>query len=470
VLTVSDAFGKSADVFAERLKKIGNYQVEKCEKGAVLTGEKADKPVKEGGYRVKIEPEKIQVWSSSESGFSNALVSLYQMLARGNGEIPCGIFEDEPKYARRGFMLDCCRHFFSVEEIKKILEQCALLKINQFHWHLSEDQGYRIESLRFPKLNEIASYRALDAEDPLVVRGICKEGDRYGGYYTQQEIRDVIAYAADRQIDVIPEIDLPGHSEAALAAYPELSCTGEPGEVEGKFGIFERIFCAGKEETYTFLSELLKEVCDLFPSEYFHLGGDEAPKTQWESCPDCARVMKEQGLENYEELQAYFTARLIGYLKEYGKKPVVWNDAAASGKLDESAVLRYWVEGEGADYTRFEIAKNRKFILSPMLRIYCDYTYEHIPLEKTLMYEPEIQGEPIPEENILGIEAPMWTEYTPFDEDIEKMIYPRLHAAAECGWTRERNYEDFKDRLDVWQTCKPLNLLVQFAPGESMGR
>jgi hexosaminidase len=179
--------------------------------------------------------------------------------------------------------------------------------------------------------------------------------------------------------------------------------------------------------------------------------------------------MKEQGFTDYEELQAYFTARLIRHLKEKGKTPVAWNEAAASGNLDESAVLQYWLE-EGADYTRAEIAKDRKFILSPVYHFYCDYTYEHVPMKATLLYEPKIQEESIPEKNILGVEAPMWTEYTPFGEDIEKLMYPRIHALAECGWTRERDYEDFTRRLEVFEECAPLNLLVKFAPGESMGR
>jgi hexosaminidase len=468
ILTVEPAFPMVLEVFAGRLESLGDYELAVAgEYPSLAFVERLEYPT--GAYRLEVEQTQIRIYSRGEQGYSNALVSLYQLLAKGHGVIRCGALYDEPKYERRGFMLDCCRHFFPLEEIKKLLEQCALLKINQFHWHLSEDQGFRIESKRFPKLNEIASYRKLDESDPLVVRGIARAGESYGGFYTQKEIREVVDYAMARQIDVVPEIDLPGHSEAALAAYPEFSCSGEPGEVESKFGIFDRIFCAGKEETYSFLFKLLDEVCDLFPSKYFHLGGDEAPKSQWESCPDCNRVMKEQGFTDYEELQAYFTARLIRHLKEKGKTPVAWNEAAASGNLDESAVLQYWLE-EGADYTRAEIAKDRKFILSPVYHFYCDYTYEHVPMKATLLYEPKIQEESIPEKNILGVEAPMWTEYTPFGEDIEKLMYPRIHALAECGWTRERDYEDFTRRLEVFEECAPLNLLVKFAPGESMGR
>lgn len=466
-LTISDVYPAVVRVFSSRIRKMADCTVVPSKDMPIVLYIE-EKELSEEAYKVKIEADRVILNASSERGFANALISFYQLLAKGGAKTGCGEFYDEPKYSQRGFMLDCCRHFFPIEDIKKILEQCALLKFTHFHWHLSEDQGFRIESKKFPKLNSISSYRELDAEDPLVKRGIMKEGERYGGYYTQEEIRDLIQFAAERQIEVYPEIDLPGHSVAALAAYPELSCSKEPGKVTGKFGIFERIFCAGKEETYKFLFELLDEICELFPSAYFHLGGDEAPKSEWEKCPDCNRVMKEKGFTDYEELQAYFTSRLINHLKGKGKTPVVWNEAAESGNLDRDAVLQYWIE-EGQSYTADEIKKNRKFILSNVSSFYCDYAYEYVTLENTLMYEPQVQGKPIPAENILGVEAPMWTEQTPFCEDIEKMINPRLLAVAENGWTRKRNYTDFLLRMEKYQNCNTLNFLKELAPGEKMG-
>lgn len=468
MLLVQPIFPDVYRVFSERLAKIGDYELVVDPLYAQLLYVK-DETLSKEAYQLKIEQDRIRVTASGEHGFSNALVSLYQMLAEGKGTVDCEELTDEPKYERRGFMLDCCRHFFPVDVIKKLLEQCALLKINHFHWHLSEDQGYRIESKRFPKLNEISSYRKLAETDPLVKRGLAKVGDTYGGYYTQEEIKDILAFCKERMMDVFPEIDLPGHSVAALAAYPEYSCSGEPGEVEGHFGIFERIYCAGKEETYTFLNELIDEVSSLFPSPYFHLGGDEVPKGAWKKCPDCNRVMKEQGFTDYEELQAYFTERLIRHLREIGKTPIVWNEASASGKLDESAILQYWYEGDGENYTVDEIRKGRKFILSNVKSFYCDYSYEAVPVISSLMYEPQIQGQPIPAENIWGVEAPMWCEEIAFGEEIEKMINPRILAVAENGWTRERDFEEFSVRLKAYQDCKALNFLKQLEPGEKKG-
>lgn len=468
VLTVSAVYPITMQVFEKRINGIKNIRIKEEENKPILAYEHTVN-LHEEAYMVSLNETQIVIKASSEHGFSNALVSLYQLFAKGKGSVRCGEFSDYPRYERRGFMLDCCRHFFSIEEIKKCLEHCALLKINHFHWHLSEDQGFRIESKRFPKLNTISSYRKLDEKDPLVTRGEMRVGEQYGGYYTQEEIKDLIAYAAARQIEVFPEIDLPGHSVAALAAFPEYSCSGEQKEVENRFGIFEHIYCAGKEETYQFLFKLLDEVCELFPSSYFHLGGDEAPKTEWEKCPHCNRVMKEQGFHDYEELQAYFTKRLIEHLKENEKTPIVWNDAAASGTLDESAILQYWIEGEGQNYTANEIRKNRKFILSNVRSFYCDFTYDKVTLRSTLMYEPGIQGEPIPANNILGIEAPMWCEWIPCNEDLEKMLNPRLLAVSENGWTKDRDYDEFMKRLSIYQKCSILNFLNEIKPDDKLG-
>lgn len=418
-VTLSTPFSETNSVFTERLKRIETYEVTACE-GSVdaVIDFCEDKTLPEEAYRLVMETEEITVYASGEHGYSNALVTFYQLLAAGKGSVSCGTISDAPKYGRRGFMLDVCRHFFSVDEVKKVLEQCALLKINSFHWHLSEDQGYRIESKRFPELNEVASYRKLAADDAMVKQGFAKEGERYGGYYTHEEIREVIEYARVRQIEVYPEIDLPGHSTAVISKYPQYSCSGEPVDVANDFGIFPRIFCAGKEETYQFLFELLDEVCELFPSPLVHLGGDEAPKDEWKNCPDCSRVMKEQGFTDYEELQAYFTERMINHLKKKGKTAIVWNDAVASGNLEETSIIQHWSEwGDAESYVLPEHKKGRKLILSSMMSFYFDYPYPQIPMKATYLYEPELKGTPISGDNILGIEAPMWTEWRPSDED-----------------------------------------------------
>lgn len=444
-------------VFAKRLARLTDYKVTQGNEPVIIYKKEM---LGEEGYQLDIREDKVVIYAEGEQGYSNGLVSLYQLLAKGNGKISTCTIKDSPKYEKRGIMLDVCRHFFPAEEIKLILEQCALLKLNHFHWNLSNDQGFRIESKVFPQLNKISSYRKLADKDPVVLEGLANPDDTYGGYYSQEEIKDIINFASERQIEIIPEINLPGHSTAILAAFPELSCSGEKLEVANTFGIHSRIFCAGKEEGYQFLYHLLDELCELFPSEYIHIGGDEAPKSEWKTCKACNRIMKEEGFTNYEQLQAYFTQKLILHLKEKKKIPIVWNEAAASGELNDSAVIQYWIEmAPGESYVVPEIEKGRKFILSSMNHFYCDYSYAEIPLKATLLYEPEVKGTPLPDENVLGIEAPMWTEWTPTNESIERMIYPRMLAVAECAWTKDRDYESFKERLEKYIEVEALNLL-----------
>lgn len=369
--------------------------------------------------------------------------------------------EKQPRFAYRGLMLDCCRHFFSVEEIKKIIAQMAVLKMNAFHWHLSNDQGYRIESKLFPKLNTVSSYRKLDELDPLVTSGKYSAGDTYGGFYTQDEIRDVVAFAAERGVDVIPEIELPGHTTAILAAYPEYSCRKEPMQVASTFGIHERIVCAGNDAAYAFLEQLLREAAALFPSKYFHIGGDEAPKSEWKACPACRAAMEKEGLQNYEQLQVRFMNRIIAFLKTLGKTAIVWNESVIADGLDESAVVQYWMEmAPGASYCEKEIAKGRKFIFSNQCQFYCDYSYAETPLRATLNFEPNVKGITVPEENVLGIEAPMWTEWISEEAELEKMLYPRLLAVAECGWSHRRNTDAFLERAKAFLKEPQNNYLV----------
>ena len=407
---------------ARRLPGMGRLSVQKAEEGFLAFRTASSLP--EEAYRLLIAGDGITCEASSQAGFSLALVTLYQLLAEEGPGLPCLYLEDSPRYPWRGFMLDVCRHFFSVDEVKKLLEQAALLKLNRFHWHLSDDQGYRIESKRFPRLNEISSWRAQTLGD----------GTPHGGYYTQEEIADVVAFAAQRGIELIPEIDLPGHTTAILAAYPELSCTGEPLAVAEHFGILERILCAGKEAVYAFLDELLEEVCGLFPSRYFHIGGDEAPKGEWEKCPDCRRALAAKGLADCEALQAYFTGRLVRLLKRHGKTAVAWNEALASGQLDGSVMAQYWVEW-GPSYSMAEAERGRRFILSNLPNFYLDYPCAMIPLASQLAFTPNIQGQPLPDDaQVLGLEAPLWTEWLSTAPDMERMLFPRLLAVAERAW------------------------------------
>lgn len=418
----------------------GQFPLKKSE-SPVLVFE-TDTSISAEGYRLTVKQDKITLSSWDENGAYYGVQTLFQLLREENNTLPCGVYEDAPRFRYRGFMLDVSRHFFPLDEVKKVVDQCAKLKLNTFHWHLSDDQGYRIESKKFPRLNEVSSWRT-------------ENGKKVGGYYTQEEIRELVAYAEERFIQVIPEIDLPGHTTAIVAAYPELSCSGEPTEVETGAGIFPQILCGGNEKVYEFLEELLGEVCSLFPAPYFHIGGDEAPKSEWEKCPKCQEEMKKHGLQNEEELQALFTARLADILEKHGKAVIGWNEILASGKMKETAVAQYWTD-QGADYSAREIPKGRKFIFSNSSSFYFDYDYTLVTMEGTYAYEPHIPGgEAISQEQVMGLEAPLWTERVETAERLETMIFPRMAALAENAWTKGKDYQDFLARLKayepVWQ-------------------
>lgn len=403
----------------------------------VLTFENADLPAE--GYAIDVAPGRIVIKSAGEAGKYYGLQTLFQLLREGKGTLTTGSLSDAPRYAYRGFMWDVSRHFFTVDEVKKVIDQMARLKMNSFHWHLSDDQGFRIESKKFPKLNEIGAIRA---------------DERGSGYYTQEEIKEVVAYAEAHHIDVIPEIDLPGHTTAIIAAYPEMSCSGEPVQVGVGGGIYSRILCGGDEKVYEFLYELLDEVLPLFKSEYFHLGGDEAPKAEWKKCPKCQARMAALGLGNEEELQAYFTAQLVDFLKSRGKKAIVWNEALASGKLEPTAVAQYWKEW-GPSYSYPEVAKGRKFIMSNNEEFYFDYAHALVSLKGTYVYEPAMQEfTDIPTESVWGLEAPLWCERVTSFEIAGKQIFPRMCALAENCWTKPelKNYDEFLERLEA-QKC-----------------
>ncbi len=385
------------------------------------------------GYRLTVTEQGAVIAASGRPGYYYGLQTLFRVLA-ADGAFPCGTFEDAPKYPYRSFQLDVSRHFFPLEEVKKLVDQCAKLKLNTFHWHLSDDQGYRIESKRFPRLNEVSSWRT-------------EHGEQVGGFYTQEEIRELVAYADARCIQVIPEIDLPGHTSAITAAYPELCCSGLPGQVEFTSGIFPRILCAGEEKVYDFLRELLEELLPLFPAPYFHIGGDEAPKSEWKKCPKCQAAMGKYGLRDEEALQAHFTARLADFLEARGKTVIGWNEILASGQMKPSAIAQYWTD-QGAEYSAREIPKGRRFVFSNVSSFYLDYDPAIVSLAGTYAYDPMIPGgEAVKPEQILGLEAPMWTEQIVSAHRLEEMIFPRLAALAENAWTREKNYEDFLTRL-----------------------
>lgn len=388
-------------------------------------------------YYLKVSREEILLVAGGDAGFFYGEKTFLQMRKQFPSEMPAVEIKDKPKHEYRSYMLDCARHFFTVAEIKKQIDIMAILKLNRFHWHLTDDQGWRIESKRFPLLTEIGSRRKETGGD----------GKPVSGYYTQEEISDIVSYCKERFIEVVPEIDLPGHSGAAFASYPELSCRNEKIDVSTTFGISPYVVCAGKDGTYEFFYELLDEVMGLFPGKYIHIGGDEALKANWLKCEDCQAKIKELGLENEEELQGYFLNKLIERVNGRKKTAILWNDALAGGNIMGDFVVQYWKESrECVNYAVREAARGRKIIWSPFFSAYLDYPYGMTSLRKS--YQTQINAKLA--KAVIGLEAPLWAEYVKDVKQLEKMTYPRLLAIAEKAWN-PKDYKSFTARLKAFK-------------------
>lgn len=399
-------------------------------------------------YEMYIERERIRIKAYTFSGIFYALISLSQLMAGNPEAIPCLVIKDSPVYNHRGFMLDVSRHFFGKETVKRILDLLCFLKINRFHWHLTDDQGWRVEIKKFPFLTEKGSKRA-----GTYVSGRF-EKEEVNGFYTQEDIKDIISYAAERFITVIPEIDMPGHSLSALASYKELGCSESGYEVSERFGIIKDIMCAGKESTYEFVFGVLDELSELFQSEYIHIGSDEVPKDRWRKCEYCKGKIKDFNLKDEEQLQSYFINRVAAYLKTRNKKAIVWNDALKSGILDDEITVQHWLDRNKNYDTINSINCGRNTIISDFFNYYFDYPYGMTPLRKVYNFDPVFKGVlPENEKNILGVEAALWTEYVKTEERLFYMICPRLFAVGETGWTykNNKNYNDFLLRLEALQ-------------------
>jgi hexosaminidase len=366
---------------------------------------------------------------------------------------------DYPAFNWRGLHLDVSRHFFTVDEVKRYIDLMALYKFNMFHWHLTDDQGWRIEIKKYPKLTETGAFRDSTMIGHYSDQPRTFETETYGGFYTQDQIREVVQYAKERYITVIPEIEFPGHARAALAAYPELSCTGEQNGVPGTWGIFDDIFCS-KRETIDFMKDVLGEVVELFPSEYFHIGGDEAPKTRWNKCPNCQKVIAENGLHDSHELQSYFIGQMDEFLTSKGKKLIGW-DEILEGGLSPNAAVMSWRGTKGG----IEAAKQKhEVVMTPTTYCYFDYYQSghasepiaiggFLPLEKVYKFNPIPKGLSKSEETyILGGQANLWTEYIASMEHLEYMTYPRALALAQSVWCKEKpSYESFLDDFVNYQ-------------------
>lgn len=419
-----------------------------------------DSEIKKEGYKLKISSDGIVISASDENGAFYGAVTLKTMLmqskqANGVAVLNGADIYDYPKYSFRGGMMDESRHFFGKDAVKNALDNMAMLKINKFHWHLSDDQGYRIESEVFPLLNEISSkrrYEYLGGCNNLAFPELKKGGDEYFHYYKKDEIREIVEYAKNLCIDVIPEIDVPGHTVAIIAAYKELSCSKDECEVFCENGITKDVLCAGQEETYEFLEKLLSEVCELFPYEYFHMGGDEAAKGHkvWEKeCPACQKKMDELGLKKGSELQVYFNNRVKDILKKLGKTSIEWNDGI-SDNTDSDIVGQYWIY-KNESWVKNE-NKKRKYIVSPCPMLYFDFSYARVPLKKVYNYNVAKSGF-INENNVLGMEFETWSEWIATETAWQFAAYPRIFAFSEIAWTDDtkKNFKDFYKRLDFYK-------------------
>jgi len=407
-------------------------------------------------YSININENIIIQYSSPESCFY-AFNSLFQLIQgeKGNYYFEKCFVQDYPKFEWRGLHLDVSRHFFSVDEVKRYIDLMSLYKFNKFHWHLTDDQGWRIEIKKYPKLTEIGAWRDSTVNGHYSTQPRTYTVEHYGGFYTQEEIKDVVAYAAKRYITVVPEIEMPGHSRAALAAYPYYSCTGKQLEVPGLWGIFDDIFCA-KEESIDFLKDILDEVLALFPSEYIHIGGDEAPKTRWKTCPKCQKVIRENGLKDEHELQSFFIREIDEYLTAKGRKLIGW-DEILEGGLSPNATVMSWRGFEGG----IEAAKQKhNVVMSPGSHCYFDHYQStnpnepiaiggYTPIEKVYEFNPVPTGFTGEEAAyILGGQANLWTEYIPDMKQLEYMTYPRALALAQVLWCQDKPlYSDFKKSL-----------------------
>lgn len=421
----------------------------------------ADSAIEPEGYTLTVDDSGVVLQASTSAGLFYSAQSLIQLVSADGKRIPYVSIQDAPRFSYRGLHLDVGRHMFPIDFIKKYIDLLARHKFNRFHWHLTEDQGWRIEIKKYPKLQEIAAFRneTVIGHARTADRHNAKsyDGQRYGGFYTQEEIKEVIQYAAQRHVTIIPEIELPGHALAALSAYPELGCTAGPYKAATTWGVFDDVYCAGKEETFIFLQGVLDEVIELFPSEYIHIGGDECPKTRWEKCPHCKKRMKAENIKDTHALQSYFIQRIEKYLNSKGKKIIGW-DEILEGGLAPNATVMSWRGEEGGIAAA---QQNHDVIMTPTGWCYFDYYQDttkteplaiggYLPISKVYSYEPlPAQLTADQAKHILGVQANVWTEYMKTSDYVEYMVYPRACAMAEVAWSSKenRNYEDFIKRL-----------------------
>ena len=416
------------------------------------------------GYVLTVKADRVTLNGQTENGVFYGIQTLRKSIPAETKAtsilLPAGSIQDEPRFSYRGMHLDVGRHFFPIEFVKKYIDLLALHNMNTFHWHLTEDQGWRIEIKKYPKLTEIGAWR-----DRTVIGRNTEEYDntRYGGFYTQEQAKEIVKYAGERYITVIPEVDLPGHMLAALAAYPEMGCTGGPYEVCPRWGVFEDVLCIGNEKSMQFLEDVMAEIIDIFPSKYIHIGGDEAPRTRWEKCPKCQARIRTEKLKadkNHtaeDRLQSYCMTRIEKLLNSKGRQIIGW-DEILEGDVAPNATVMSW-RGSAGGIKAAQLGHD--VIMTPNDYCYFDYYQSEdtrhepfaiggfVPLEKVYSLNPTASLTEEQAKHILGTQANLWTEYIPTSEQVEYMVLPRMAALAEVQWTQpeKKDFKDFTKRL-----------------------
>ena len=458
-IVVIDDMWQPAELFAREMQAYFNtdkpMSTVKRGKGIKV---RTDRFVPTEGYEMTVsEEEGILIIGGSEAGVFYGLQTLRQIIITNDGKVPYGFIADEPVMSYRGAHLDVVRHFFSVDDVKRYIDILAAHKLNRLHWHLTDDQGWRIEIKAYPELTEKGSMR----KETLIGHGLEPkwwDGEPYGGYYTQDEIREVVAYASERYVTIVPEIEMPGHSQAALHAMPWLGCEEQEVDVWTMWGVTPEVLCAGKETTYEYLENVLKEVIELFPSELIHIGGDECPKDRWKVCEHCQAKMKAEGLENEEQLQGYLVARIEKFLIANGRRIIGW-DEILDGGVTETATVMSWRGVQGGIHAA---ERGNDVVMTPMNPCYFDFYQTesregeglhiggHNSFEKVYALDPFAGMSDDAKKHIIGVQCNMWSEYLPTMAAVEKMLLPRLAALSEVQWsTDRRDAETIRQRMDT---------------------
>lgn len=484
---------KIAEMFVAQLKSTTSISLSIVPKnkasivnGIYFTMKNSPDSLEKEGYQLTVANNNIILRANKGNGIFYGMQTLLQLLPVNKKDLTGSVFYlqganiiDKPRFEWRGLMLDVGRFYYSMEFLKKYIDYIAMHKMNTFHWHLVEDHGWRLEIKKYPRLTSIGAWREANQFDRTQVDQTAK-----GGYYTQEQAKELVAYAASKYVNIVPEIEMPGHVHSALVAYPELSCTGGPFKMLTRWGIQDDIYCAGNEKTFEFIENVLEEVIAIFPSPVIHIGGDEAPKKRWKACPKCQQRIKENGLKDEHELQSYFIKRIENFLLARNKSIIGWDEILEGGLAPNASVMS-WRGVKGG----IEAAKqHHNVIMTPNNYFYLDYYQgkpyqeplsmgsELVTLEKVYSFEP-VGKELTPEEGkfIKGVQGNVWSEYIHSREKVEYMAFPRAAAVAEIGWSspHSRNWEDFKRRMEyqyarydlagiiyaksaynVWQTAK----------------